>query len=347
MNRLKFIQTATILIVIFVGLGVVYMRRDTHDKDLTITINPIHQAIRKTNEVTIRKKTVSLPPPKKNKQDILQLNTNIFPSIAENNPGPVTFSTILSNSIAATPRGVSIFYSTILSNFIMAACSNSPDSVKLCEFLTLRKTPWNFTDSDWDRIIEILSDTDKTTMEVFYHTILDKITSRIAPSLQHAHQMEDVLLRLAATESLKSDSLTFEACAASMVALSDKERAIQMLDETTQEMKECENFDSSMYIMTCGQKISYMVSEKRYDEAEKEYTELFDQKPSDMSDKKWNNKKYYNWYDLMAQYCRVKDNDEIRKKGIAALKELVNDKQAPQGLRSAAKHELERVAGRK
>ncbi|MCK5851906.1 hypothetical protein KAH27_02650, partial [bacterium] len=123
-----------------------------------------------------------------------------------------------------------------------------------------------------------------------------------------------------------------------------KERAIQMLEKTIRKMKECENFDSSMYIMTCGQKISYMVSEKRYEEAENEYNELFSLKPSDLSEEKWNNKKYYNWYDLMSQYCRVKNNDKIRDKGIAALKDLMNDKQAPQGLRNAAKNEIERAA---
>ena len=320
------------------------MHRNTNTKNPAINIEPIYQTEQKTNEVSDRKILAIFPPPQETQQDISELDTNVVASIAEDNSDPVTFSTILSNSIAAAPKGVSISYSNILSNFLAAACSNSPDSVELCEILELRKTPWNFTNSDWKRIIEIFSDTDKTTMEVFYLTILDKITAREAPSPQHAYQMEDVLLRLADTVPGQTDSLNLEFCAASMVALSDKERAIQMLDETTQEMKECENLDPSMYIMACGQKISYMVSEKRYEEAENEYNELFSQKPNSLSDKKWNNKKYHTWYDLMSQYNRVKDNDKIRDKGIAALKDLMNDKKAPDGLRSAAKDEIKRAA---
>ncbi len=342
MNRLKYIQIVTIVIIIFVCLGIVYMRRDTRENNLSINIDPIYQAKQKTNDVS---SFVAFPLPKETAQDISQLNTNSVPPITEANSDPVTYATILSNSIAAAPKGVSISHSTILSNFIAAACSNSPDSVELCEFLELRKTPWNFTNSDWDRIIEILSDTDKTTMDIFNYTILEEIIHRSAPpSLQHINQTADVLLRLADAVPGQTDSLTFETFAATMVALSDKERAIQMLDETTQEMKECENIDSSMYIMACGQKISYMVSEKRYEEAENEYNELFSQKPSDLSEEKWNNQKDFVWFDLMAQYCRVKDNDKIRDKGITALKDLMNDKKASQGLRNAAKSTLERTA---
>ena len=343
MNRLKYIQIATILTVIFVCLGVVYMRRDKSEKNLSINIEPIHQAEQKTNNISV---FVDSPLPKETQQDISELNTNAVPPVTENNSDPVTYATIFSNAIAAAQKGNSDSLSTILSDFIAAACSNSPDSVELCEFIELRKTPWNFTHSDWDRIIEILSGTDKTTMEVFYHTILDKILSKKPHSQENADHMADALLRLAATVPDQTDSLVFETCAATMVALSDKERAIQMLDETTQEMKECENLDPAMYIMACGQKMSYMVNEKRYEEAENEYNELFSQKPSSLSDEKWNNKKYYNWYGLMTQYCRVKDNDKIRDKGIAALKDLMNDKKAPKSLRSAAKNDIERAARR-
>jgi len=342
MNRLKYIQIATILTVIFVCLGVVYMRRDTSENNLSITIDPIYQTKQKKNDVST---FVASPLPKETPQDTSQLNTNAVQPITEANSVPVTYATIFSNAIAAAQKGNSDSLSTISSDFIAAACSNSPDSVELCEFLELRQTPWNFTNSDWDRIIEILSDTDKTTMEVFYLTILEKIgNGKGATSLENIYQIENVLLRLATVVPVQADSLTFEACAANIVELYDKERAFQMLDETIRKMKECENLDPTLYIMTYGKKLRYMVSKKRYEEAENEYNELFSQKPGGLSDETWNNRKYHNWYDLMAQYCRVKDNDKIRDKGIAALKDLMNDKKASQGLRNAAKYEIERAA---